>query len=39
MISAELLRSLLKSATEFMKYFRGILENLPRRTGGTDIYN
>ena len=32
----ELPRNLLKSAAEFMKYFRGILENLPRNTGGTD---
>ena len=37
MISAELLRNLLKSAAEFMKYFHGILENLPRKTGGTDV--
>ena len=35
-ISAEFLQNLLKSAAEFMKYFRRILENLPRKTGGTD---
>ena len=34
----ELPRNLLKSAAEFMKYFRGILENLPRKTGGTAHY-
>ena len=37
MISAELPRNLLKFATEFMKYFCGILENLPPKTGGTVI--
>ena len=37
-ISVELPQNLLKSAVESMKYFCGILENLPRKTGGTDIW-
>ena len=37
MTSADSPRNLLKSAAVFMKYFRGILENLPRKTGWTNL--